>query len=150
MTIAALLFIGIVIAIGALRSDPARNPPPAAYVPAACEAFVRLSAAADHLAAAVAARGDGELDVAGDERAAGEAEAVAANEAIRALPPWPPGEPFDELLASLIITVVPALDELDGADPDLGEIGHRSAVADQLVAEGRAVLDEERYGFGCA
>lgn len=145
-----MLFIAVVITIGALRSDPARNPPPPAYPPAACQAFAHLSDAADHLAAAVVALAGGQHDMLARERAAGEAAVSAANAAIRDLPPWPPGESFDELLASLIIIVVPALDELGaGGSASRDEVARQSEVASQLVAEGRAALDEERYGFGC-
>ncbi|MGH2428740.1 MAG: hypothetical protein ACRDGV_07645 [Candidatus Limnocylindria bacterium] len=152
-SLALALGVVAVIVYGVLRSDPERNPAPAGYAEQACAAFDELEAGTDALAAAVAVDDDPPRFA---EAAAVVDEHVArAGEAIDRMPAWPPGEQFEELLASLIITLL----EGSGAVPP-GEGGllpreelspeDRVEVAENLGHEGREILDEERLGFGCA
>lgn len=154
VTLALALGVVAIIVFGLVRTDPARNPAPAAYVTQGCAAFGELSEGTDALGAAV--------DV-GDDRvrfasaaAVVDAHVAAAGDAIGQLPSWPPGEQFEQLLASLLITLL----EGSGAVPSENDDGflapdeltpeERVAVAENLVAEGREMLDGERLGFSCA
>jgi hypothetical protein len=119
--------VGLVLLIGWVRNDPGRNPAPAGYPPAACAAFRELTAATDALAA-------GDL-------AAVRAHISRADDSLASLPAWEPGRGFEDLLASLLATL------LDATTADSS--GARLEVVQSLVASGRAALAERRYGFDC-
>ena len=114
------------LVVGWLRNDPGRNPPPAGYPQAACAAFAHLGAGTDALAA-------GDL-------AAVNAEISMADHSLASLPAWEPGRGFEDLLASLLATLLQATTAAN--DSSLG-------TARNLVADGRAAVAERRYGFDC-
>ena len=114
------------LVVGWLRNDPGRNPPPPGYPEAACAAFAHLSAATDALA-------DGDL-------ATVNAEISRADGSLASLPAWEPGRAFEDVLASLLATLLQAT-----TAPTDGSL----ETARNLVADVRAALAERRYGFDC-
>lgn len=141
-TIALFLLVGSVMLIGYLRDDPGRNPAPAAYRVAVCEAFADLSAGTEALEAGVAGRDDPvEPEAAMAEI---EAHVDSASRALADLPDWEPGRFLNELIASQIITLSNGAAALESgpAEEDL-EVAH---TAD---AQGRDALSDGRYGFTC-
>ncbi|MDQ2933599.1 MAG: hypothetical protein M3R49_01220 [Chloroflexota bacterium] len=126
-TLVLLAVVGLVLLIGWLRNDPGRSPPPAGYPPAACAAFRELTAATDAFAA-------GDL-------AAVSADISRADGSVASLPAWEPGRDFEALLASLLVTLLDAT--------TAGPSDARLEVAQNLVANGRTMLAERRYGFDC-
>ncbi len=142
VTIALGLLVGAVIVIGYLRDDPGRNPAPAAYRIAVCEALAELSAGTDALERGVAVRDDP------DQREAAEAEidghVSSAVEALDELPEWAPGRTLDELLGAQIITLTNGAAALESgpAEEDL-------AAARTVDAQAREQLADGRYGFTC-
>jgi hypothetical protein len=142
LTIALVLVVGSVMLVGYLRDDPGRNPAPAAYRIAVCEAFAELSAGTDALERGVALREDpGQRDAARDEV---EQRVVAAGAALTDLPEWTPGRSLDELLGAQIITLTNGAEALESgpAEADL-------EVARTVDAQGREQLADGRYGFTC-
>jgi hypothetical protein len=115
-----------VLLVGWLRNDAGRNPPPAGYAEAACAAFAHLSAGTDALA-------DG-------DPATVNAEISSADSSLASLPAWEPGRAFEDLLASLLATLLQAT-----TAPSDGSL----ETARNLVADVRAALAERRYGFDC-
>lgn len=147
VTLVLLVVVAATVAVGWWLNDPGRNPPPAEYATTACRAFARLEEGALSLRSAVDAAGDGEPGAAA-EAAGAERAALSASDIAAGLPEWGPGEPFNELLASLIVATLNGADAL--ADDDLDAARDELALAEDLVADGRRALDEERFGFGCA
>jgi hypothetical protein len=147
VTLALLGAVLVTVAVGWWINDPGRNPAPAAYPGAACGAFDQLEEATDELRVGVAGGRDG--DRAGADRAAAAAEraAVAASDISSRLPAWGPGEPLNQLLASLIVATLNGADAL--AERDLAAAEEELAVAEELVASGRRAFDERRFGFAC-
>ncbi len=127
MTLLLLAGVGLVILFGWLRDDPGRDPPPAGYPPAACGAFRELTAATDALAA--------------DDLATVKAAIARADDSLAELPSWEPGRGFEDLLASLLATL---LDATTAAPSDA-----RLETAQELVSSGHVALVERRYGFDC-
>lgn len=127
VTLLLLAAVGLVILFGWLRDDPGRNPPPAGYPLAACGAFRELTAATDALAA--------------DDPATVNAAITRADQSLAKLPSWEPGRGFEDLLASLLGTL---LDATTAAPSDA-----RLETAQELVASGHAALVQRRYGFDC-
>ena len=115
------------LVVGWLRNDPGRNPPPAGYPQAACAAFAHLGAGTDALAA-------GDL-------AAVNAEISMADHSLASLPAWEPGHAFEDLLASLLATLLDAT--------TAGPSDARLETAQNLVAVGSADIAQRRYGFDC-
>lgn len=113
--------------VGWLRNDPGRNPPPLGYPDAACAAFSDLAAGTDALA--------------GEDLATVNAEISRADQALARLPAWEPGHGFEDLLATLLATL---LDASTAAPSDA-----RLKTAQSLVAAGSADLVQRRYGFDC-
>lgn len=131
LTLALAILVVFVLLVAYFRNDPGRNPAPAGYREGACAAFTELTAGVDALE-----RGDPE-EV--RERLA------AANEALTDLPSWAPGESFDELLASQIITLTNGADALAaGEEPELEVESART-----LDDAGRQQLADGAYGFDC-
>ena len=102
-TIALFLVVGSVMLIGYLRDDPGRNPAPAAYRVAVCDAFAELSAGTEAL----------EL---GSPTATirhcvkprwprSRPTWIPPDSALAGLPDWEPGRSLNELLGSQIITL---------------------------------------------
>lgn len=147
VTLALLVVVLLTVAVGWWINDPGRNPAPAAYPEAACGAFARLQTATDQLRVGVVAARDG--DRAGADGAAGAAEraALAASDISSELPEWGPGEPLNQLLASLIVATLNGADALVERDLDAAE--EELAAAQELVASGRRAFDERRFGFAC-
>jgi hypothetical protein len=142
VTIALFLVVGFVMLIGYLRDDPGRNPAPAAYRTAVCEAFAELSAGTDALERGVEARDDPEQrDAARDEV---ERRVTAAGAALSDLPEWTPGRSLDELLGAQLITLTNGAGALESgpAQDDL-------EIARTVDAQGREQLADGRYGFTC-
>jgi hypothetical protein len=141
-TIALFLVVGSVMLIGYLRDDPGRNPPPAAYQFAVCEAFAELSAATEALELGVAGRDDPE------QRAAAMAEIEAhlesAGGALAGLPEWAPGRFLNELLGAQIITLSNGAAALES-----GPVEEDLEVARTADTQGREALSDGRYGFTC-
>ena len=141
-TIALVLVVGSVMLIGYLRDDPGRNPAPAAYRTAVCDAFAELSAGTEALEVGLASRDDPE------QRDAAMAEirerVDAAGKALAGLPEWEPGRSLNELLGSQIITLSNGAAALESgpAEEDL-------EVARTADAQGREALSDGRYGFTC-
>ena len=127
MTLLLLAAVALVILFGWLRDDPGRNPPPTGYPPAACEAFRELTAATDALAA--------------DDLLTVNAAITRADRSLAKLPSWEPGRGFEDLLASLLATLLDAT--------TAGPSDTRLQTAQELVASGHAALAERRYGFDC-
>ena len=128
--------------IGYLRDDPGRNPAPAAYRTAVCDAFAELSAGTDALEQGVADRDDPALREAA--MAEIEAHVDSANSALAGLPEWAPGRFLNELLGAQIITLSNGAAALESgpADEDL-------EVAQTADAQGQEALSDGRYGFTC-
>lgn len=142
ITIALFLVVGSVMLIGYLRDDPGRNPAPAAYRVAVCDAFAELSAGTEALEVGLAGRDDPELR---DAAIAEIRERVdAAGAALAGLPDWEPGRFLNELLGSQIITLSNGAAALDSgpADEDL-------EIARTADEQGREALSDGRYGFTC-
>jgi hypothetical protein len=142
VTIALFLVVGAVMLIGYLRDDPGRNPAPAAYRAAVCEAFAELSAGTDALERGVEERDDPvRRDAARDEV---EQRVAAAGAALGDLPEWTPGGSLDELLGAQIITLTNGASALESgpAENDL-------EIARTVDAQGREQLVDARYGFTC-
>ena len=141
-TIALFLVVGSVMLIGYLRDDPGRNPAPAAYRAAVCDAFAELSAGTDALELGVAGRDD----PAQREAAMADIEAHvdSAGRALAGLPDWEPGRFLNELIGSQIITLSNGAAALESgpAEEDL-------EVARTADAQGREALSDGRYGFTC-
>ena len=141
-TIALFVVVGSVMLIGYLRDDPGRNPAPAAYRAAVCDAFAELSAATDALERGVAGRDNPE------QREAATAEITeridAAGDALTGLPDWAPGRFLNELLGAQIITLSNGAAALESgpAEEDL-------EVARTADAQGQEALSDGRYGFTC-
>lgn len=142
-TIALVLVVGGLALFGSLRDDPGRNPAPAAYRVAICEAFAELSAGTRALEKGVA---DSD-DPAARSRAATEVQrhVAAANDALTDLPAWEPGRSLDQLLGSQIITLTNGASSLaeGSADADL----QTALGVDEI---GREQLAGDRYGFACS
>ena len=141
-TIALFLVVGSVMLIGYLRDDPGRNPAPAAYRVAVCDAFAELSAGTDALEQGLADRDDPTMREAA--RAEVEAHVDAASAALDGLPEWAPGRFLNELLGAQIITLFNGAAALESgpADEDL-------EVAQTADAQGKEALSDGRYGFTC-
>jgi hypothetical protein len=141
-TIALLLFVGAILLLGYLRDDPGRNPAPAAYAAAVCDALEELGQGTRALEAGVEA----EAGPASRTAAATEVEqhVRAANDALTDLPRWDPGRSLDELLGSQIITLTNGAVALreETATEDL-------EIALQVDANLREQLSDGRYGFDC-
>ena len=142
-TIALLLLVGGIVLLGYLREDPGRNPAPASYPPAVCDAFDELSLGTQAL----------ERGAEAEDRPAQRISAAidvdqhvrAANAALTDLPRWDPGRSLDELLGSQIIVLTngaaalregPATEDLE--------------IALQVDANLREQLSDGRYGFDCS
>ena len=141
-TIALIVVVGSVMLIGYLRDDPDRNPAPAAYQVAVCDAFAELHAGTDALERGVADRDDPALR---DAAMAEIRERVdAAGAALADLPDWPPGRFLNEMLGSQIITLSNGAAALESgpAEEDL-------EVARTVDKEGSESLADGRYGFTC-
>jgi hypothetical protein len=142
LSVALVVLVGLVIVIGVLRDDPGRNPAPAAYRTAVCDASVELSAGTDALEQGVASR-----NVVG-QREGAEAEIgeriSAAVQALEGLPEWVPGRSLDELLGVQIITLTNGAGALESgpAEQDL-------ETARNVDAQIRDQLGDGRYGFTC-
>lgn len=141
-TIALFLAVGSVMLIGYLRDDPGRNPAPAAYRVAVCDAFAELSAGTEALEQGVAERDDPDQREAA--RAEIEAHVDSAGRALSGLPDWEPGRLLNELIGSQIITLSNGAAALESgpAEEDL-------EVARTADAQGREALSDGRYGFTC-
>jgi hypothetical protein len=141
-TIALFVVVGSVMLIGYLRDDPGRNPAPAAYRVAVCEAFAELGAATDALEHGVAGRDDRALREAAMAEIAERVD--AAGTALAGLPDWPPGRSLNALLGSQIITLSNGAAALESgpAEEDL-------ELARTADAQGREALSDGRYGFTC-
>jgi hypothetical protein len=118
--------VGLVLLVGWLRNDPGRNPPPTGYPEAACATFHHLARATESLAA-------GEL-------ATVSAQIGLADRSLAGLPAWEPGRGLEDLLASLLATLLLATTAPSET---------RLETAQNLVADGRAAFAERRYGFAC-
>ena len=141
-TIALVLVVGSVMLIGYLRDDPDRNPAPAAYQIAVCDAFAELSAGTDALERGVANRDDpAQREAAMTEIAA---HVDRAGSAVAGLPEWAPGRSLNELLGAQIITLSNGAAALESgpAQEDL-------EVARTVDKEGSEALADGRYGFIC-
>lgn len=142
-TIALFVMVGSVMLIGYLRDDPGRNPAPADYRTAVCDAFAELSAGTEALGRGVAGRDDPA------QREAVMSEITehvdAAGSALAGLPDWAPGRFLNELLGAQIITLSNGAAALESgpAEEDL-------EVARTVDAQGRESLSDGRYGFTCA
>ena len=119
--------VGIVLLVGLVRNDPGRNPPPPGYAEAACAAYSHLAAGTDALA-------DGDLPTVA-------AEIGRADDSLTTLPAWEPGHGFEDLLASLLATLLDAT--------TAGPSDARLETAQNLVAVGSADIAQRRYGFDC-
>jgi len=126
-TLLLLAVVGIVLLVGWLRTDPGRNPPPPGYAEAACAAFGHLATGTDALA--------------DDDLATVTTEIGRADDSLTTLPAWEPGHGFEDLLASLLATL------LDATTP--GPSDARLETAQDLVAVGSADIAQRRYGFDC-
>lgn len=131
LTLGLAIFVTLVLLVAYLRNDPGRNPVPAGYREAACAAFTELGAGVTALER-------------GDEDEVRE-RLDAANAAVTDLPSWAPGEPFNELLASLIITLTNGADALAAGENAAEEIESARTLDDA----GRRQLAEGAYGFDC-
>jgi hypothetical protein len=141
-TIALVLVVGSVMLLGYLRDDPGRNPAPAAYRTAVCDAFAELSAGTDALERGVADR-----EIAAQREAARvevEDRVAAAGDALADLPEWEPGRSLDELLGAQIITLTNGAAALES-----GPVEEDLRVARNVDALGREQLADGRYGFSC-
>lgn len=142
-TIALASVVGVLLIIGYLRDDPGRNPAPAGYRAAACEAF-------GHLSDATAALGQGaEAGTAAARVAtarAVDADVAAANAALTDLPAWEPGRSLDQLLGSQIITLTNAAESLRVGNSVTDDL----AIARDVDEIGREQLSSGRYGFDCS
>ena len=114
------------LVVGWLRNDPGRNPPPAGYAEAACAAFAHLSAGTDALADA--------------DPSTVNVEISRADGSLASLPAWEPGRAFEDLLASLLATLLRSTTAASDGSLE---------TARNLVADVRAALAERRYGFDC-
>jgi len=139
VTLALVLGVVAVVVIGQLRNDPGRNPAPAAYPPAACEAFGHLAVGVDAL----------ERAVAGDASAREEVldSVDGAGAAVGRLPTWAPGEGFEELLGAMIITLLDGVGALERDDAD--GAADRLAAAQELSSNGRRILSAGELRFTC-
>jgi hypothetical protein len=142
VTIALGLIVAVLVVVGVLRSDPTRNPAPAAYRSAVCAAALELTAGTDALARGVEQGEDPEARA----EAANEIEArvAAANEAVGDLPEWAPGRSIDELIGSQIITLTNGAAALES-----GPVEQDLEIARQVDADLRAQLADGRLGFSC-
>lgn len=131
LSLALAILVAFVLLVGYFRNDPGRNPAPEAYRDGACAAFTELSA------------GVAALEERDEENVRRRLE--AANEAVSDLPSWAPGEPFDELLASQIITLTNGADALAADEEPELEIESARTLDDA----GRRQLADGAYGFDC-
>ncbi len=141
-TIGLFVVVASLMLIGYLRDDPGRNPAPAAYRTAVCDAFAELSAGTDALERGIAVRDQAaQRDAA---RAEIEDHVTAAGDALADLPEWTPGRSLDEMLGAQIITLTNGADALESgpAEDDL-------EVARTVDAQGRDSLADGNYGFTC-
>jgi hypothetical protein len=142
VSIALVLLVGVVVVIGYLRDDPGRNPAPAAYRTAVCDAVAELSAGTDALARGVEQRSD---PVARDAAARDvERRVAAANDALTDLPEWTPGRSLDELIGAQIITLTNGAAALES-----GPVTEDLESARAVDAAAREQLADGRYGFRC-
>ena len=141
-TIALFLVVGSVMLIGYLRDDPGRNPAPAAYRVAVCDAFAELSAGTEALELGVAGRDDPRAARGRDGRDRGprgfrqQRTGRPAGLGARALPERAAREPDHHALQRA------AALESGPAEEDL-------EVARTADAQGREALSDGRYGFTC-
>ena len=143
ITIALVLFIGAIALVGYLRDDPGRNPAPAGYATAVCDAVAELSEGTRALERGVGAD---------DRRAARIAAAIevdghvrAANVALSGLPLWEPGRALDEVIGSQLIALTNGAATLRE-----GLAAEDLEIALQIDASLRAQLSDARYGFDCS
>ena len=142
-TIALFLIVGALMVIGYLRDDPGRNPAPAGYRDAVCEAWAELSAGTEALERGVAnGAGTEERNAARAEIEEHVANAVAA---LDGLPVWTPGRSLDEQLGAQIITLSNGAAALESgpAEEDL----QAARTVDLQLGE---QLSDGSYGFDCS
>ncbi|MDP9292892.1 MAG: hypothetical protein M3O90_00475, partial [Actinomycetota bacterium] len=75
-----------------------------------------------------------------DDLATVGAEIALADRSLASLPTWEPGRGIEDLLASLLGTLLQA---------STAPSATRLETAQNLVTDGRAALAERRYGFDC-
>ena len=141
-TIALALIVGALMLIGYLRDDPGRNPAPAGYRDAVCDASAELSNGTAALERGVADRdAAAERDAA---RAAIEEHVANAVAALAGLPEWTPGRSLDELLGAQIITLSNGAAALES-----GPIEDDLEAARTVDVQLRDQLSDGSYGFTC-
>lgn len=142
VTIALAILVGIVVVVGLLRDDPARNPAPAAYRAAVCTAVGELRAGTASLARGVEGREDPAVRSAAAAQVEG--HVAATDRALADLPEWVPGRSLDELIGSQIITLTNGAAALED-----GPVEEDLATALSTDARIREQLSDRRYGFSC-